>query len=247
MRKIKLLPVALGILAAFCGQPSCTVEDLDLDKLDTDSLYMQTALDVPVAQVTATIKDVVKHDNSQGVIITPDTTFQITDEVRKHVKLPVVIKRGSYIEEKDSFPGLHFDNKVGEGHPIDKLDQCILKIEVENGMPLSIYYKVSFFHKDTINNTLEEIPELRKEQTFTAGPASIDEASHTVSDNKVTKHQISYDQTFMEPLRLVDQINVEYRFSMDDYEQSILTDKNTMKMKLACFFKGGILVNEYDF
>ena len=51
----------------------------------------------------------------------------------------------------------------------------------------------------------------------------------------------------MTPLSMVDRINVEYSFSMDEYDQSILTEKNTMKMKIACFFKGGILINEYDF
>ncbi|MBO7607599.1 MAG: hypothetical protein J6T28_08305 [Paludibacteraceae bacterium] len=247
MRKIKFLSVTLGILAIFCGYPSCTVEDLDLDKLDTDSLYLQTALDVPVAQVSANIKEIVKHKKSKGIIITPDTTFTITDELRKNVKLPIVILKGTYVEEKDSFTGLRFYNKVGEGRAIEHVEQCILKIEVDNGMPLDIYYKLTFYHKDTINNTLEEITELRKEQSFTANPAKLNESNHTTSNNTITKHKITYDKSFMPSLELIDQINVEYKFSLEEYDQTILTDKNMMKMKIACFFKGGILINEYDF
>lgn len=247
MRKIKILSLALGILAYFCGHNSCTVEGLDLDDIDTDSLYAQTALDVPVAQVTATLKDIVKHSKSKGVIITPDTIAEITEDVKKHIKLPIVLMKGSFVEEKDSFPSLVFSNKVGEGHAIDHLEKCILKIEVDNGLPLTIDYKICFYHKDTVTNKLEEIPELRKEQTFTAGPATLNEASKTTTESTITKHQITYDKSFMKPLSLIDQISVEYKFVMEDYDQTILTEKNTMKMKIACFFKGGILVNEYDF
>ncbi len=247
MRKIKFLSVTLGILAVFCGQPSCTVEDLDLDKLDTDSLYLQTALDVPVAQVTANLKEIIKHTKSKGIIITPDSTYILTGNEKESIKFPIVIQKGSFVEEMDSFPGLHFDNKVGEGRAIDLMEQCILKIEVDNGLPLSIDYTIKFFHKDTITNTMEEIPELRKEQSFTAQPATINESNHTAAANTVTKHKITYDKSYMAPLSMVDRINVEYTFSMDEYDQSILTEKNTMKMKIACFFKGGLLINEYDF
>lgn len=247
MRKIKLLSVTLGIFAAFCGQPSCTVEDLELDKLDTDSLYMQTALDVPVANVTASLKEIIKHTKSKGIIITPDSTYILTGNEKESIKFPIVIKKGSFIEEMDSFPGLHFDNKVGEGRPIDLMEKCVLKIEVDNGLPLSIDYTIKFYHKDTITHTMVEIPELRKEQTFTADPAAVNETNHTTSSNTVTEHRITYDKSYMKPLSMVDRINVEYTFSMDKCEQSILTDKNTMKMKIACFFKGGLLINEYDF
>lgn len=247
MRIIKYLSVTLGIIAAFCGQPSCTVEDLGLDNLDTDSLYMQTALDVPVAHVTASLKEIIKHTKSKGIIITPDSTYVLTGNEKESIKFPIVIQKGSFIEEMDSFPGLHFDNKVGEGRAIDLMEQCILKIEVENGLPLTIDYTIRFYHKDTITKTMEEIPELRKDQSFTAVPATLNESNHTIETSKVTKHQITYDKKYMTPLSMVDRINVEYSFSMDEYDQSILTEKNTMKMKIACFFKGGILINEYDF
>lgn len=247
MRKIKFLSITLGILAIFCGYPSCTVEDLDLDKLDTDSLYLQTALDVPVAQITANLKEIIKHTKSKGVIITPDSTYILTGNEKESLKLPIVIQKGSFVEEMDSFPGLHFNNKVGEGRAIDLMEQCILKIEVENGLPLTIDYTIKFYHKDTITNTMEEIPELRKDQSFTASPASLNESNHTTEANKVTKHQITYDKSYMTPLSMVDRINVEYSFSMEEYDQSIITEKNAMKMKIACFFKGGILINEYDF
>lgn len=247
MRKIKFSVLLLGAIAIFCGHSSCTVDDLDLDKLDTDSLYMQTALDVPVAQVTASLKEIVKHTKSKGIIITPDTTYILTGNEKESIKFPIVIEKGSFVEEMDTFPGLHFDNKVGEGRPIDNLEKCVLKIEVDNGLPLSIDYTLSFYHKDTITKVYEEITELRKEQSFTAAPATLNESNRTPANSTITKHEITYDKSFMKPLSMVDKIKVEYSFSMEDYEQSVLTDKNKMKMKIACFFKGGLLINEYDF
>lgn len=247
MRKIKFLTLILGVLVWFCGQNSCTEEGLDLSDVNTDSLYLQTALDVPVAQVNASLKEIVKHNKSKGVIYTPDTTLIVRGDINTKIKFPIAIKEGTYIEERDSFTNLFFNNKVGDGHAIDKVETCILKVEVDNSLPMRIDYKLTFLHRDTTTNTLVEISELSQEDSFSAAPGTYNETNKTISGSTITKHSITYNKSHMGPLSQLDQINVEYKFVMENFEQTILTEKNTMKMKIACFFKGGILANEYDF
>ncbi len=247
MKKVKFLPIFWGVLSIFFGHNSCTVEDLDIDNVNTDSLYLQTGIDVPIGQITASIKDIMKHDRSKGVIYTPDSTYIITDAVKEHIKLPAVILKGSHLDERDSFASLYFNNKIGEGHTIDKIGTCILKMDVDNGLPFSVDFTIRFFHKDTITGIVTEIEELRDEQSFTATPAQIDGNDHTVSSATTTEHRITFDKTHTSPLKEVDQIDVDYKFHMDTYDQVVVTEKDIIKMKISCYFKGGILINEYDF
>ena len=247
MKIIKYLPLLLGAAAIFSGHNSCTVEDLDIENVNTDSLYLKTGLDVPVAQITASIKDIMKHDRSKGVIYTPDTTYVITDAVKEHIKLPATILKGSRLDERDTFPSLYFDHKIGDGHAINQVETCVLKMEVENGLPFSVDFTIKFFHRDTLTGITTGLVELRKDQSFTAGPAAIDENTYTVSKTTKTKHRITFDKTFTAPLKEVDQIDIDYKFHMDTYDQVIVTEKDVINMKTSCYFKGGIPANEYNF
>lgn len=247
MNRKLLLPFLMGLFSFACTYTSCTVEEIDLHEVTGDSLYVQSALDLPVAQVTATIEDIIKHEKKKGRVITPDTTIEIDENTPALVYLPVILKRGTYIEEVDSFMNLPFRNNVGPGHAIDYIESCILKVEVDNTLPFSIDYNVIFLHKDSITGEITEIPELKVNQAFTADPAEMEPGTNTISGSKITKHEFKYNKSHTLPFKEINHIKVAYRFYISEQDNVLLTKKSSLKMKISCYFKGGIFINEYNF
>lgn len=248
MKKRFLLPISIGIaLATFWGHTSCTVEDLDVDDLNTDSLYIQSAVDLPVAHVWASLENIIKHTACKGKIVTPDYTIPVQESVYDSIPYPINILEGTYIEESDSFMYLNFDDKIGEGKAINYLEECELKVTVDNGMPLSVDYNLIFLHQDSVTGVISEIPELCEKNFFKAEPGKLDKESKTIKGNAVTKHNFTYGNEFTEALKKVNHIKVDYRFHLDEYNNVILTGKERINMNVSCYFKGGILVNEYNF
>lgn len=226
---------------------SCTVEDLDIKDLNTDSLYVRSAIDVPIAQVTATIEDIMKHDRCKGEIVMQDTTIVIDKAFKEHITYPILLLKGTYVEELDTFMNLPFKEKVGEGRLIDNIESFILKVEVENTLPLSIDYKIIFLHRDSVTGKISEIPELKVNQCFTAESADINATTNTIEGKKTTYHQFVYDHSHMAPISDINHIKVAYNFYLRDHNQAILTKNNGLTMKIGCYFKGGVLIHHYEF
>lgn len=248
MEKRFLLPILTGIaLATFGGHTSCTVEDLDVDDLNTDSLYVQSAIDLPVAHVWASLENIIKHQACKGEIITPEGSIPVKENLYAEIPYPVTILEGTYIEEADSFMNINFSDKIGEGNAIDYINECKLKVTVDNEMPFSVDYNLIFLHQDSVTGVISEIPELCEKNFFKAEPGKLDDQSRTIKGNAITKHEFIYGNEFTEALKKINHIKVDYRFHLEEYNNVILTGKEKIDMNISCYFKGGILVNEYNF
>lgn len=247
MKKILIHPTLIGLASMLFAHTSCTVEDLDINELNTDSLYVQTALDVPIAHVTATVDDILRHEKCQGKIITPDTTITIEEAIREFIALPITLQKGTYLEEEDAFKNLPFPEQVGEGNLVDYIESFILKVEVENKLPFSIDYKLAFYHKDTITGKATEIEDLKVDQTFTAEAAEWIPGASTIARNKITKHQFRYNNSHTSSIRDINHIKVSYRFYLNDYDEVVIHTEDAISMKISCYFKGGLLVNKYEY